>query len=83
MALVEVLPVAPGTAEACETVGRNGHPVHAGQMAGEDGNMVTVADPGERPGPADHNKAVAPAAHNHLVPAVHMPSIKNKQHHIN
>lgn len=76
MALVGVLPVAPGPAEACEAVGRDGHPVHEGQMAGEGESMVTVADPGEHPGPADCNKAAAPAAHNQLVPAVHMPSIK-------
>lgn len=76
MALVGERPVALGSAEACEAVGRDGHPVHEGQMAGEGENMVTVADPGEWPGPADCNKAAAPAAHNQLVPAVHMPSIQ-------
>lgn len=76
MALVEVLQVAPGTVEACETVGRGGHPVREEQMAEEGEGMVTVADPGEHPGPAECNKAAAPAAHNRLVPAVHMPSIQ-------
>lgn len=36
---------------------------------------MTVADPGECLGPADCNKAAAPAAHNHLVPAVRMPPV--------
>lgn len=74
MALGELLPATLGTAEACETVGRYGHPVRVGQMAEEGEDMVTVADPGEFLGPADCNKAAALAAHNHLVPAVHMPS---------
>lgn len=69
-----VLPVGPGTAEACGVVGRDGHPVREGQMAGEGEDTVTVVDPGECLGLADCNKAAAPAAHNHLVPAVHMPS---------
>lgn len=77
MARVEVHPVAPGSAEACEAVGRDGRPVREGQMAGKGEGMVTAADPGECLGPAGCNKAAAPvAAHNHLVPAVRMPSIQ-------
>lgn len=74
MALVGGLLVAPGTAEACGAVGMDGHPAREGQMAGEGEDTVTVADPGESPGPADCNKAAAPAVRNHLVPAVRMPS---------
>lgn len=74
MAQVGARPMAPGTAEACETAGRDGHPVREVQMAGQGEGTVTVADPGECLGPADCNKAAAPAAHNHLVPAVRMPS---------
>lgn len=74
MALVGGLPVDPGTAEACGAVGMGGHPARERQMAGQGEGKVTVADPGECPGPADCNKAAAPAVHNHLVLAVRMPS---------
>lgn len=75
MGLVGALPVAPGIAEACEAVGRDGHPVREGWTAGEGEGTVTAADLGGCPGPADCNKAAAPAAHNHPVPVVRMPSI--------
>lgn len=57
-------------------MGRDGQSESVRLIAGEDVDRVTAADPDEGPDLVAHNRAVAPAAHKRLGPAVHIPSDK-------